>query len=181
MYWKARRRRLGNSWDAARPEPSRFSSVDPVVAILRRAASCLWVGFIATPPRYGAAVTWMTRSFRAAAALAFIVLLAAASPAAAGALPERLGSAGFGTLDGLAEPIRFATRARSTTRHFDPVTLEEFFEIDDDAEQFARLSLYPVPRPAAWWAGPDILPRPYRNVGRSHPACASPATGPPQT
>lgn len=57
--------------------------------------------------------------------------------------------------------------------------LEEFFEIDDDAEQYSK----PQPTLSRFGAGAPIEARPfvvvYRPAPRTHRACASYPTGPP--
>ncbi len=82
-----------------------------------------------------------------------------------------------GTGQNAAHPLKFADHASKRPQR--SATLEEFFEIDDDAEQYFK----PLRVVARDDAGETLVARPavlaYHSTPRTHRVCAAFPTGPP--
>ena len=118
------------------------------------------------------------RTLRARLATLYALLFAAAPAAADSWTHVDAGVVAHeGTGQNAAHPFKLADHASKRPQR--SASLEEFFEIDDDAEQYFKL-LRVVARDDA---GETLVARPpvpaYHSTPRTHRACAAFPTGPP--
>ena len=79
--------------------------------------------------------------------------------------------------DNSVQPLKQADQGTRRPRH--TASLEEFFEIDDDAEQYFKAPAVVVRWPAGFTLVAEPTPSPYRAPRLSHRPCAAYPTGPP--
>jgi hypothetical protein len=105
-----------------------------------------------------------------------VLWLLAMAPASAGNRLER--EAGAGTFDRLAQPLKLAPHG-SPTAQPELAALEEFYGIDNDAEQYFKAPARVRSAGSAFAPLAASTHGVYRAPPRSHRGCAAPPTGPP--
>ncbi len=83
----------------------------------------------------------------------------------------------YAVTDVSAQPSRQVDHASKKVRH--PPSLEEFFEIDDDAEQYFKSDVLTPPVRSSFLAALCSQADFYRAAPSSHRVCAAFPTGPP--
>jgi hypothetical protein len=106
------------------------------------------------------------------------VLLAAlfAAPCAQAGWQRQIDAA-YAAPNNSVQPLKQADQGTRRPRH--TASLEEFFEIDDDAEQYVKAPPVLARRPAGFTLIVEPALRPYRAPPLSHQPCAAYPTGPP--
>jgi hypothetical protein len=99
------------------------------------------------------------------------------APSAAGkplTMPNIAAAEIFERSNPLPVAIDLTTRSQ---RH--AASIEEYFAIDDDADQYAKWPAHVAPLTTRYTPVRELQPFVYGAVAPSHPPCAAPPTGPP--